>query len=538
MNARVVDTTALSETEDAKYRRRYWTLGVLSVSLIVIALDVTILNVAIPTLQRELDASASALQWIVNAYVLVFAGLLLTMGTVGDRFGRRRALEAGLVVFGLASLAAAYSQNSEQLIAARAAQGIGGALIMPSTLSVLVDVFPREERARAIGIWAGVAAMGVPLGMILGGWLLENYWWGSTFLINVPVVVIALAAGRFLIPESKDTEARRIDVQGAVISMVGLSLLVYTIIEAPARGWLAPLTIGGFVAAFATGALFVVHQLRADEPMLDVRLFRNARLSAGVIAVGVAFMAMLGTMFVLTQYLQFVQAQSPLDTGLRLVPMAVGFMIGAPVSANLVARLGTKWTVTLGLLLLGGAVASLYAVDVTTPYWVIGTALLVFGIGGANAMAPATDAVMAALPESRAGVGSALNDTTRQVGGALGVGIFGSVLNSLYGGNVSRAAEGLPAEMAALAGDSVGGAVQVAATLGTTEGLALVAASQNAFVDAASAVFIATGLVAAIGALIAIRFLPARDLGDEPTIELEPVVGTAVPVAIPVRIDD
>ena len=240
------------------------------------------------------------------------------------------------MTFGLASLAAAYSQTSGQLIAARAAQGIGGALIMPSTLSVLVDVFPREERAKAIGIWAGVAAMGIPLGMIAGGWLLQNYWWGIAFLINVPVVIVALVAGRFLVPESKDPVSRRIDLTGAAISMLGLSTLIYTIIEAPERGWLDPLTLAGFAGTLVIGAVFVLYELRTREPMLDVRLFRNARLSAGALSVGVAFMAMLGTMFILTQYLQFVRGYSPLDTGIRLAPMAVGFMLGAPISAMLI----------------------------------------------------------------------------------------------------------------------------------------------------------------------------------------------------------
>ena len=313
------------DLDSRKYRRRYWTLGVLSLSLLVIALDVTVLNVAIPTLQRDLDASAASLQWIINAYILVFAGLLLTMGTLGDRFGRRRALEAGMVIFAAASLAAAFSETSSQLIAARAGQGIGGALIMPSTLSILVDVFPRAERARAIGIWAAVAALGIPIGMVLGGWLLEEFSWGAIFLINLPVVAVILLSSRLLIPESKDPSPGKIDVPGAVISMAALSALIYSLIEAPERGWLDPVTLGGFAAAAAAGVLFVYYELRTPQPMLDIRLFRNARLSAGAGAVGIVFMAMLGTLFLITQYLQFVRDYSPLDTGLRLVPLATRF---------------------------------------------------------------------------------------------------------------------------------------------------------------------------------------------------------------------
>jgi EmrB/QacA subfamily drug resistance transporter len=313
---------ANSQIEDKKCQRRYWTLGVLSVSLIVIALDVTILNVAMPTLQRELNASAAALLWIVNAYILVFAGLLLTMGALGDKFGRRRALELGLVILGAASFGAAIADNSDLLIVVRVVQGIGGALIMPSTLSILVDVFPREERAKAIGIWAGDAAIGIPLGMIVGGWLLESFWWGSVFLINIPVALAALVAGRFLVPESKDLTAPKLDLPAAAISMLGLSILIYTIIEAPERGWLDPLTLGGFAAMIVIGAEFAFYELRVQHPMLDVRLFRNTRLSAGVTAVGLAFMAMLGTMFIITQYFQFVRDYSPLNTGYRMAPMA------------------------------------------------------------------------------------------------------------------------------------------------------------------------------------------------------------------------
>ena len=297
-----VETADFKET--SKYRRRWWTLSVLSVSLLVIALDITVLNVAIPTLQRELNASASALQWIVNAYVLVFAGLLLTMGSLGDRFGRKLSLQVGLAIFGVASLAAAFAETSGQLIAARAFQGVGGAFIMPSTLSVLVDVFPREERAKAIGIWASITALGVPMGMILSGYLLEEFFWGSVFLINIPVVVLAMLAGFVLVPESRDPEAKTIDLVGAAISMAALGTLIYTIIEAPAQGWLDPVVLGGFAASFILGAAFVWYELRVEHPMLDVRYFKNARLSAGAGSIGLAFMVMMAVMFILTQYLQ------------------------------------------------------------------------------------------------------------------------------------------------------------------------------------------------------------------------------------------
>ena len=289
-----------AQAQSRKYRLRWWTLLVLSISLILIAVDTTILNVAIPTLQNDLDASASSLQWIVSAYVLVFAGLLLTMGSLGDRFGRKRALQTGLVLFGVASLAAAYAQSSGQLIAARAFMGVGAALIMPATLSVIIDVFPKNERAKAIGIWAAAAGLGVPLGMVVGGWLLEQYWWGSVFLMNIPIGLVVLAAGYVLVPESRDPVRRKLDVVGAILSTAALSLLIYAIIEAPERGWVDPLVVGGFAAAVVLGAAFVLYELRMDQPMLDIRLFRNPRLSSGAVAISLAFMGLLGMVFLLT----------------------------------------------------------------------------------------------------------------------------------------------------------------------------------------------------------------------------------------------
>ena len=466
----------------------------------------------------------------------------MTMGTLGDRFGRRRALQTGLVLFGIASLAAAYSQTSGQLIAARAAQGIGGAMIMPSTLSVLVDVFPREERAKAIGIWAGVAAIGIPLGMVVGGWLLENFWWGTAFLINLPVVIVALVFGRFLVPESRDPEARTIDLIGATISMFALTALIYTIIEAPEKGWLDPITLGGFALVAIASAAFVRYELRQEHPMLDVRVFKNARLSSGSLAMAIMSMAMLAAMFLLTQYLQFVQGYSPLDTGIRLVPMAVGFMFGAPMSAILVGRIGTKWTVTLGMLILAAAVVSLSMLDVNTAYWVAGVSLFFFGMGGANTMAPATDAVMAALPDSHAGVGSAINDTVRQVGGALGIGIFGSILNSLYASNITAAVVDLSSNGSAMARNSIGGALQAASDLNEAGSEALLNAANTAYVDAASAVYIVTAVIAVAGAVVVARFIPAHDVdmsvAEAPVITLAAPPSGATPAPATVPIDE
>ena len=532
MNNGNADTAQSLDTR--KYRLRWWTLLALSVSLIVIALDTTILNVAIPTLQGELNASASALQWIVASYVLVFAGLLLTMGSLGDRFGRRFLLQTGIVVFGLASLGAAYSQTSTQLIMTRAVMGLGGAMIMPATLSIIVDVFPREERARAIGIWAAVAGIGVPLGMVTGGWLLEQFWWGSVFLVNIPVAGAVIIASLFVIPESRDPVAHRIDVVGAVLSTGALSTLVYGVIEAPGTGWLAPGVVSAFVVAVVLGVAFVVFELRAREPMLDIRLFKNRRLSSGAAAISISFFVMLGAIFLVTQWLQFVEGYSPLEAGIRMVPMALGFMVGAATSDKLVARLGTKIVLTGGLIGIALGLTQLAFLDVGTAYWPIGVALFTVGIGMGATMAPATDAVMGSVPEENAGVGSALNDVTRNVGGALGIGVIGSVFNSIYGSQVASAVTALPVEAAALAQNSIGAAKQIAIQMGGPAGNLLLTEANGAF-DRGFDVAMAVGIgLLAVGALMTIRFMPSRETQQEEALDIGLVVEGLVLEPIPI----
>ena len=388
------------------------------------------------------------------------------MGSLGDRFGRKRLLQSGLVVFGAASLGAAFAQSTGLLIAARAVMGVGGAMIMPATLSIIVDVFPRNERARAIGIWSAVAGIGVPLGMVTGGWLLEQFWWGSVFLINIPIVIVIFGLGGALVPDSRDPAPRKIDLLGAVLSTAALSVLVYAIIEAPERGWLEVVVVSGFVGALALGIAFVLYELRTDHPMLDVRFFRNLRLSSGAVAISFSFLALLGTIFLFTQYLQFVRGYSPLETGIRMVPLALGFMVGAGISDRLVARLGNKAAVTGGLTVIAAALAGFAFLDAGTAYWLVGSGLFALGAGMGATMAPATDAVVGSVPEANAGVGSALNDVTRNVGGALGIGIPGSILNSVYSTNVADAVSALPAGSAAAAKNSVGAATQVSAEPG------------------------------------------------------------------------
>jgi EmrB/QacA subfamily drug resistance transporter len=498
------------------YARRWWTLAVLCLSLLIIGLDNTILNVALPTLVRDLHASGSQLQWIVDAYTILYASMLLTTGSLGDRFGRKGALNAGLLVFGVGSMAAAFSGSAGTLIASRAVMGLGGCLIMPATLSILTDVFPAKERAKAIGIWAGVSGLGVAVGPALGGWLLQHFWWGSVFLVNVPVVAAALVAGYFLIPTSKDPSAPRLDPGGTVLSATGLVALLYGIIEAPVKGW----GNAAVLTAFAVGAVllvsFIVLELRSDHPMLDVRFFKNPRFSGASFAIALVFFAMFGVSFLLTQYLQFVLHYSALKAGLGFIPLAAALMLSAPISTPVTQRTGTKATVAGGMGAVALALFLLSQATTGTGYIYVAVILTILGLGMGMAMAPATDAIMGSLPQAKAGVGSAVNDTTRQVGGALGVAILGSLTSAVYHSGIagSKVVSALPAAARAGAHDSLGGAVQVASHLGAS-GQQLVLAANHAFVHAMSiTAFVAAG-VALAGALVALLFLPSRPV-EEP----------------------
>lgn len=506
-----------------KYRRRWWTLVALSVSLLIIIIDDTIINVAVPTLQRELGASASALQWIVDAYIVVFAGLLLTMGALGDRFGRKRLLQLGLLVFAGASVLGAYASSASGLILARALMGVGGAMIMPSTLSVLIDVFPREERVKAIGIWTGIASIGIPLGPIAGGWLLENFWWGSVFLLNVPIAAAALAAGLVLVPESRHPSPPRPDLPGLVLSGAALTWLIYGII-APSSGWTSGAVLGSLGAAIVTGAAFVLHEARVTEPMLDLRLFRNPRLGWGTGAVTLAALALTGLAFELTQYLQFVQGYTPLQAGLRFLPLAAGFGIAGPVSQRLVPRIGTARVVAGAL---GGAavlLAALSQVEPSTSYWLVGAALLLIGLGIGAAFVPSTDAVMAAVPGANAGLGSAINDSGRQVGAALGIGILGALASAGYRSGIGNAVSSLGPDLAAAAKRSVGAALQVSGGMGGPAGEALRRAADAAFMDGFGLAMLAGAVLLVAGAVLVLRRLPSQDVPTQPA---EPSYSTA-----------
>jgi EmrB/QacA subfamily drug resistance transporter len=509
------------------YARRWKTLAVLSLSLVIIGLDNTILNVALPSLQEQFDASASTLQWIVDAYLLVFAGLLLTMGTLGDRFGRKLALQSGLALFGGASLAVLVVDTSAQLIAVRAVMGVGGALIMPATLSIISNVFPREERGKAIGVWAGMAAIGIGLGPLFGGLLLEYFDWSSVFLLNVPVAFAALLLGIRLVPNSRDPKPGAFDLLGAGLSIGSLVTLVYAIIEAPERGWTDPRILGCFAAALALGFAFVRWELRTPDPMLNLGFLRNPRFSVASMSIGIASFSLFGASFALTQFLQDAHGYSALEAGAAMTPLAVGLIAGSVSSVKMVARAGTTRVVTAGLAGLGVVLAGSAAFSADMPYWPIG--LWCFGIAVALGwvMGPGTDSVMGALPEEKAGVGSAMNDVTRQVAGALGTAVIGSLISSVYSSRMADQVTALPDAARSAAQDSIGQANAVAASLPASEGAHIADAAVNAFMDALTIGLGVAAACAVVAALAAWRWLPAahRERADAAT-------GVALPPAL------
>ena len=421
-------------------RRRWVTLSVLCVSLLVVNLDSTILNVAMPTIVRDLHASSSDLQWIVDVYAIVFAGLLLVLGSLGDRIGRKRVFVAGLLVFALGSAASAFSGTPHLLIAARGLMGIGAAAIMPSTLSILTNVFVEEQdRARAIGIWSGATGLGVAIGPIAGGWLLAHFWWGSVFLVNVPVIALGLVASIWLVPDSKNPSSKRPDPFGAVLSMVGMGLLLWGIIEAPNRTWESPLVLGALGGAALVLGAFVVWERRSDHPLLELSFFGSRRFSAAMGSMALVLFALAGVLFLLTQYLQFSLGYSALQAGLRIGPIALILLVVAPTSSVLARWLGTKPIVATGMVTIA---VGLWLLSRTTVAGTYGSALPAFvmlGIGTGLAFAPSTESVMGSIPRTQAGTGAATNSTALQLGGALGVGILGSLLASRYQGRMHLA---------------------------------------------------------------------------------------------------
>jgi EmrB/QacA subfamily drug resistance transporter len=492
------------------YARRWQALIVLSFSLLIISVGNTILNVALPTIQEQLDASSSQLQWIADGYMLVYASLLLAAGTLGDRFGRRKALVVGLVVFAIGSVLAALSGTSTELIASRALMGVGGAAIMPTTLSILTNMFPEHERPKAIAVWAAVAGLGVAVGPISGGYLIEHFDWTSVFYVNLPIILACLVGAFVLVPDSQDPAKPKLDSVGCVLSVAGLTAIVWGLIEAPNRGWTSPSILGAFAAGVVIAAVFVWWERRVEEPMLEVSVFRHRRFSAASASIAFVYFALMGVMYFMTTYIQDVLGMSALDAGLRMLPVAVGMAFGSRVTIKLTKRLGTKVTVSLGLGIVACALAMVAGFDANTGDLPLCRTLGLMGLGMGFALAPATEAIMGSLPKAKAGIGSAMNDVVREVSGTLAIAVLGSILASAYSGGMTGAVQGLPSGAAGAATDSVGAAHQVAASIGGDAGSALVTASNAAFVDAMTTTAWIAAAIAFAGVFIAATFLPAR----------------------------
>jgi EmrB/QacA subfamily drug resistance transporter len=497
----------------ASHPNRWPILGVLVLALLVTSIDHTIINVALPSVASDLAASAAQLQWIVAAYTVVFAGLLLTAGSLGDRFGRRHALGAGLVTFLAGSIMSATAASTTALIVGRGVMGVGGALIMPTTLSILVNAFgdPRE-RAKAIAIWTAASGAGIALGPIAGGLLMRSFSWGAVFWMNVPLLAVAFLGTLRMVPDSRDPHATRLDPVGALLSIAAIGSLVYAVIEAPEHGWTSSSTMATVFVGLLAGALFVRWELRRDEPMLDMRLFANRGFSAGSVTLSMLFFAMAGTVFLQAQYLQFVLGYTPLVAGAALVPAALGMMLGTGLGAHLAGHLGGRGSVVAGTVLAACGVATQAAFIDGTSYAPTGVGLLLFGLGAGMAMPAATNLIMSTLPPARAGVGSAVNDTVREIGGALGVAVIGSVAASSYTSNLQSQLDrigGIPASVRGSFTDNVGAALEASHHL-SANGAQAASAARDAFVTSmSSSLWVGVGL-AAVATVVAYLYLPKR----------------------------
>jgi len=492
--------------------RRRQILLVLCLSLLVVVIDNTVLNTALPTLALVLHAGTSSLQWITDAYTLCFAALLIPAGALGDRYGRRRSLLGGLAVFALGSTAAAFASSTGMLTGARVVMGLGAAFIMPATLSILNAVFPPKERPQAIAAWSAVTGIGIVIGPTLGGLLLSHFWWGSVFVINIPLVALALAGVILTVPETAEPGGRRLDLPGAVLVGGALFAIVDAIIEAPGRGWTGTATLAEITAGLAALGIFAWWELHIAHPLIDLRIFASRAFSTAAASVTVIFFALFGSLFVLTQYLQLVHGYSPLSAGLRALPFALAVGAMSPLSPILAKRFGTRVIIPAGMALMGLGLLDLSTAGVHTAYPPLALAVAIMGAGMGLVMAPASTTIMTTVPARQAGAGSAINDTIREVGGALGIAIIGSLAAAVYRSRLASvlATAHAPGPVAHLATSSIAAADSIGRHVGGLQGSELVGAAHSAFVNAmAMGMRVAAGvaLVAAIGAVFA---LPPR----------------------------
>ncbi len=496
------------------HAHRWSALVVLCASVLIVNVDTTILNVALPTLVRDLHATSSQLEWIVDSYAMAFAGLLFVGGSLADRFGRKRFFLLGLAIFAAGSVGAASSPSIPPLIAWRVVMGTGAALAIPASLAIINNIFrDPAERGRAIGAWAGTMGLGVAIGPIAGGLLLSNFWWGSIFLVNVPIALAGMIGAVVLVPDSKNPAADRPDPVGSGLSIVGLGLLLWALIEAPDRGWTSEVVIVIGLASIATLGTFVGWEARSSHPMLKLRLFRDPRFSAAMVGESLGIFALLGALFIQTQFLQFDLGYSPLQAGLRILPIAAVICLVAPLSPRLARGIGVKATATAGLVAIGGGLGWIAALTtVTTTYGQVVPGMLLIGMGAGLLLPTATNSVLGSVPRGDSGVGSATNTVALQVGGALGVAVVGSIMSTHYQGHLTTSLAGhpVPVDILRTILGSLGGALAVAARVGGATGAELAHAARAAF-SSGSRVGMAVGAAVALcGAVVTLVALPSN----------------------------
>ncbi|MFI2202199.1 DHA2 family efflux MFS transporter permease subunit [Streptomyces sp. NPDC020192] len=494
--------------------RRWWALGALVASMLTLGFDTTILNVALPTMAGDLGATTGQQQWMADAYVVVFAALMLPAGLLGDRFGRRRMLITGLALFLAGSLLGALASDVNWVIAARAFMGIGGALVTPLALSVLPSLFGPDDRAKAVGIISAASALGLPLGPIIGGWLLNHFWWGSVFLVNVPMAALGIAACVFLLPETSDPASPRVDPVSTALTATGLGALIYAIIEAPSRGWGDALILGMFAGAAVLLTALVLRERRAERPMLDMTLLAHRGFLFNTLAATLAMFVLSGLMFVLPPYLQAVLGNDALGTGVRLLPMMGGLMIAARGAQPVVARFGQRAAVSAGLVVLAFAALLGSRTTVDSGYGFTALWLSITGVGFGFSIVPAMDGALGTLPRDRAGSGSGLLMTLRQVGAAIGIALLGSLLAGVFRDRLD--VTGLPPQVAHTAGDSVIAAHLIAAKTGPRSAAHLAASANDAYVHGMNVVLLVCGIAALVAALLAAALLPKAAPAPEP----------------------
>jgi EmrB/QacA subfamily drug resistance transporter len=522
MTAGVKNLILKDETKEARiYRLRWWTLVTIALSVLVVILDTTVMNVALPTIQRQLGATGSELLWMVNAYTMIMGAMVITTGSLGDRLGRGKMLQIGLAFFGISSLGAFLSTTPLQLIICRILMGGGAAMIMPSTLSTISSVFPEKERGQAIGVWAGLNAIGIALGPVIGGLLVEHFRWNSIFMINIPIAAIALILGWFLVPDTRNSTPSKLDLTGNLLSLVGLSALIYGLINGGSRGWTDVQVLGTLGGGAALIALFILWERHTPQPLLKLSFFRNSRFSAGIGILIIVGLAMSGVVYVLTYYMQFVQGYDPLGAGLRFIPFAAGMLLGAVSADRFVNRLGARWVMALGFLGTGVVLFALSFLRIGSSFWQLGTEFVFFGIFLGFIQAPVMDIIMGALPPSDTGIGSAINNSFRQIAGTIGVAILGAILAGIYTSSFldsAAAIPGLPASLAQKAGDSVGVAIGIANSGQLTPDLAnsLAQIARQSFMDGWSIVMIICGGIFIAGTILVLKLIPRRSKPKTP----------------------